>query len=159
MVDVSADEPAVPVCPVGPAIVSPAARASAALFGGLAVFQVGLAAGLPWGVAAWGGAHPGHLPTGFRLASAASAVVWAAIAVELAAPRLTRPEHQGHQGHRGHRGHRGRRRLLTVLTAVMVLAAVMNAASPSPVERAIWTPFALVQILLLWAARRREGTA
>lgn len=153
MVDVSADEPAVPVCPVGPAIVSPAARASAALFGGLAVFQVGLAAGLPWGVAAWGGAHPGHLPTGFRLASAASAVVWAAIAVELAAPRLTRPEHQGHQGHRG------RRRLLTVLTAVMVLAAVMNAASPSPVERAIWTPFALVQILLLWAARRREGTA
>lgn len=153
MVDVSADEPAVPVCPVGPAIVSPAARASAALFGGLAVFQVGLAAGLPWGVAAWGGAHSGHLPTGFRLASAASAVVWAAIAVELAAPRLTRPEHQGHQGHRG------RRRLLTVLTAVMVLAAVMNAASPSPVERAIWTPFALVQILLLWAARRREGTA
>lgn len=153
MVDVSADEPAVPVCPVGPAIVSPAARASAALFGGLAVFQVGLAAGLPWGLAAWGGAHPGHLPTGFRLASAASAVVWAAIAVELAAPRLTRPEHQGHQGHRG------RRRLLTVLTAVMVLAAVMNAASPSPVERAIWTPFALVQILLLWAARRREGTA
>lgn len=65
MVDVSADEPAVPVCPVGPAIVSPAARASAALFGGLAVFQVGLAAGLPWGVAAWVGRTRGTCPRGF----------------------------------------------------------------------------------------------
>ncbi len=32
-------------------------------------FQLALAFGAPWGVAAWGGRHPGVLPTGYRVAS------------------------------------------------------------------------------------------
>lgn len=118
---------------------SRAARWPALLYGALAAFQAALAGGAPWGAVAWGGAHPGVLPGGYRAASAVSAVVWAAVTVALVAPGLSR---------------RSRRRLVTVLLPVMVLSAVMNAASPSPAERALWTPFAVVQLVLLWRLRR-----
>jgi hypothetical protein len=35
----------------------------------VAGFQIALAFGAPWGVAAWGGRNPGVLPTGYRVAS------------------------------------------------------------------------------------------
>ena len=38
------------------------------------IFQLLLAAGLPFGGAAWGGRHPGRLPRNLRLASLAAAV-------------------------------------------------------------------------------------
>jgi len=46
-------------------------------------FQVALAAGLPWGRASWGGAHAGVLPTNLRVASGASALVYAGLAAVL----------------------------------------------------------------------------
>ena len=39
------------------------------------IFQVALAAGAPWGRAAWGGQHQGVLPTRLRIASGAVAFV------------------------------------------------------------------------------------
>jgi hypothetical protein len=39
------------------------------LLGIVLVFQLALAAGAPWGSAAWGGQHPGVLPTNLRLSS------------------------------------------------------------------------------------------
>ncbi len=118
------------------------ARLSGGLFLGLAGFQAALAAGLPWGAAAWGGGQPGQLPVGYRLASAASAAVWLVVATGVGGARL---------------GPRGRHRLLTVLLVLMALSALMNAASRSQLERVIWTPFAVLQLTLLWSARRREA--
>jgi hypothetical protein len=50
----------------------PSRRAGAAAavgFAGIAAYQVALALGAPFGSAAWGGAHPGTLPPGLRVAS------------------------------------------------------------------------------------------
>lgn len=52
-----------------------AAVVAVALLVVLIGFQVALAAGVPWGAAAWGGQHPGVLPGGFRVASGVAALV------------------------------------------------------------------------------------
>jgi hypothetical protein len=117
-----------------------AAQASAALIGSTALFQVTLAAGAPWGSAAWGGQHPGVLPTRLRRASAVSAVVLGSLAVAVGSPDLLDPP--------------VRRRVLLGAVGYFALGTVMNAASRSPVERAIWTPVAGTTAGLLWRATR-----
>jgi hypothetical protein len=63
---------------------SPLRRRAAPLatigFAGIALFQLALVAGVPWGHAAWGGADA-HLSTAQRLGSAAAVVVWTAAAL------------------------------------------------------------------------------
>ena len=59
-----------------------AALAAAAILAALAVFQARLAAGRPLGRFAWGGAHD-VLPPPLRVASAASVLVYALIALVL----------------------------------------------------------------------------
>ena len=54
-----------------------AAGIAVGLIAAIAIFQVGLAAGAPWGAAAWGGSRPGVLPKGFRIASMFSIVILA----------------------------------------------------------------------------------
>ena len=50
------------------------------LLGGVALFQAGLAAGLPWGPGSWGGtAAADVLPPGLRLASAPSCALLAGV--------------------------------------------------------------------------------
>jgi hypothetical protein len=49
------------------------AAVAAAGFAAIAVFELLLAAGAPMGSAAWGGAHPGRLPSELRVASALAA--------------------------------------------------------------------------------------
>ena len=122
--------------PAGPALLA------TALAGGVAAFQVALAAGAPWGAAAWGGGNPGVLPPGLRAASAGSAVAYVLLAAAVASPR---PPTQG------------RRRVLAVASGVMVLGTVMNLASPSGVERALWTPVAAGLAVSLWLARGGAG--
>ena len=51
-----------------------AAVAAAVLMGMVGLFQLALAAGAPWGEAAWGGRHEGTLPTGLRVASGVAGV-------------------------------------------------------------------------------------
>ena len=121
---------------------APVAQASGALFAGVAVFQLALAAGAPWGSMAWGGVHPGVLPAPLRVASAGSSVGFAALAHALGRRRLT-------PGVRG--------RVTAGALGLSVVSAALNAASASAQERAIWTPFALTQIALLVAARRQQG--
>ncbi|GAB7191878.1 hypothetical protein NUM3379_25860 [Kineococcus sp. NUM-3379] len=126
--------------PAGPALLA------AALAGGVAAFQVALAAGAPWGAAAWGGGNPGVLPPGLRAASAGSAAVYVLLAAAAASRRFPP---------------RGRRRVLGVASGVMVLGTALNLASPSGVERALWTPVAAGLAVTLWLAReagpRRAG--
>lgn len=54
-----------------------------ALLAALAVFQVAMALGAPWGRFAWGGQHERELPTGLRVASAVSILLYALFAVVL----------------------------------------------------------------------------
>lgn len=109
---------------------------------GVGLFQVALAVGAPWGAAAWGGANAGVLPTGFRVASGVSALVWAGVAA-VAAGRLLGPV--------------GRRRLLLGSAAYLTLGIAMNAASPSGVERAVWVPATALGAGAAWMAWRESG--
>jgi hypothetical protein len=105
----------------------------------LGAFQVGLAAGAPWGAAAWGGRHAGVLPGGLRLASGVAAPVVAGVAAVAAGRPL---------------GGRARRRVLIGAAAYCGVGIVANGASPSVPERVIWTPMsALGAVLALQAAR------
>lgn len=52
-----------------------AALIGAGLLGVVMVFQFALAAGAPWGAAAWGGQYPGVLPTNLRASSLGAGLV------------------------------------------------------------------------------------
>ncbi|MEX1280438.1 MAG: hypothetical protein AB1Z57_07005 [Acidimicrobiia bacterium] len=96
-------------------------------------FQLALALGVPWGAAAWGGAHAGVLPTGLRVASGvAGVVVYPAIGWLLAvAGGLVDP------------GWEAPVWALWVLVGFFGLGAVVNAISRSRPER-IWAPVSLL---------------
>ena len=114
-------------------------------FAGLAAFQLLLAAGVPWGEAAWGGAHEGTLPTGLRAGSAISIVVYAvAVAVVLAragfdVPLVPRPV---------------ARFGAWVLVGLLALGALANFASSSPWERYLLGPVSLVLAALCLVVAR-----
>lgn len=104
----------------------------------LAVFQAALAAGVPWGRAAWGGKNA-RLPRGLRIASLVSMTVWllaALIVLDRAGtPIIDLPEAISRWG-------------TWVLVVVLPIGAIMNFASSSPYERFGWAPVALVLALL-----------
>jgi hypothetical protein len=112
-------------------------RAAGALLAGVALFQVGLAAGAPWGSAAWGGSHPGRLPGRLRVASAASAVLIGSVAAIAAAPGLV--------------GAGTRTRVLRAAAIYLAVGTPLNAVSRSPVER-VWAPINAVGAAVLWRA-------
>lgn len=118
-----------------------AGRAAAALLGTVGAFQALLAAGAPWGAAAWGGAHRGVLPADLRVSSAVSVAAYAALAVVAARPSWP--------------GKPWRRRVLTGAAALLALGTLMNLASPSLPERLIWTPVAASLSVLLWRTAHR----
>lgn len=101
------------------------------------LFQLGLAAGMPWGTAAMGGKFPGRFPTQMRVAALVQAAVLAGLgAVVLTRARLILP---------------GLYLVSTWLVwgvvAFTVLSLVMNLITPSKWERIIWAP--VVTILLV----------
>ncbi len=111
---------------------------------GVSAFQTALALGAPWGAAAWGGGHPGVQPPHQRSASAVAAPVAGGLAA-VAAGRLL--------------GERGRRRVLLGVAGYAGLGVVANAASPSVVERGIWTPMCVLGAALAVQARREADRA
>lgn len=122
------------------------AQAAASGFGIVVAFQVAVAAGAPFGDAAWSGAHSGVLPNELRAASSVSALVWALAAVivlargGMGAPLPPRVALGGTR----------------VLLGVLGLGALMNAASSSPWERFGWAPFVLVLLVLVALLARRD---
>ncbi|WP_298888584.1 hypothetical protein [uncultured Serinicoccus sp.] len=117
-------------------------RAVTALgLGGVAAFQLALALGAPWGRASYGGQHAGVLPGRLRVVSGAATVV-SGLAVAVASER-TPPQ--------------ARRAVLTAVAGLMSAAAVPNAISRSPLERAIWTPAAVTLAYAAWRARGSAG--
>lgn len=114
-------------------------RATALGLGGLAAFQLALAAGAPWGRVSYGGAHAGVLPGRLRRTSAVAAVVYAGLAAAVASP-ATPPA--------------ARRRVLGAVSGLMAVGTVVNGISPSRPERALWTPTAALLAVAAWRARR-----
>lgn len=108
-----------------------AATASLMLLAVIAVFQALLAAGTPWGVAAWGGRHRGVLPGGLRMASGVSA----ALVFPLMALYVL--DSAGLAGISWLPGSGSV--AMWVLFGFFVLGTVANAASRSRFER-IWVP-------------------
>ena len=112
-------------------------RVALTLIAVVAGFQVALAAGAPWGAAAWAGQAPGVLPASLRVASAASVLVYGGLAVVVVTDRLSGT---------------ARRRLLTGASLLMVLGTAGNLATQSPVER-LWAPVAATLAVTLWRLR------
>ena len=103
------------------------------LLAGLAVFQVGLAAGRPWGRLAWGGQHV-VLPTRFRAGSAVSILIYGLIAVVfLSVAGLVSVLPGGFVDV-----------AIWVLVGYFALGVLLNGISRSPAERAVMTPSVLV---------------
>lgn len=99
----------------------------------LCAFQVGLAAGRPWGRLAWGGQHT-VLPTGLRVGSAVSILVYVLIGL-VVADRAdlvdVLPDGVARVG-------------TWVVVAYLGAGVLMNLASRSRPERAVMTPVAAV---------------
>lgn len=111
----------------------------------VAAFQASAALGAPVGRWAYGGGHPGNLPTQLRWASAAATVAWAGVAVSVS--RVQHPVHR-----------RGRE-ALAVLAGVGAITTVMNAASRSKPERLTWTPIGLAIGICAWRLRAQASPA
>lgn len=133
-----------PVQAAGSGLAAPAGKAAAALLLGVAGFQAALALGAPWGSAAYGGANAGVLPDSFRTASAGASGVYLLLATaagtSLVPPAL-------------------RRRVMHGTAGLMMAGTLMNLASPSIVERMIWTPVTAALALLLWKAAKGDVIA
>ncbi len=107
-----------------------AAAIALALFVVVAVFQLSLAAGAPWGAAAWGGTNPGVLPAGHRVASAITgALVYPVLALYVIAAA----------GWADLSWLPGPRAAMWVLFGFFTLGIPTNAMSRSRIER-IWAP-------------------
>jgi hypothetical protein len=113
-------------------------RAAAAAYAivslGVAAFQIALAAGVPWGALAMGGAFPGRFPPALRVAALAQA----AVLLLLAGVVLARA------GVAFRRWARASRRLVWVVVAFAATSFALNLVTPSAPERAIWAPVAFI---------------
>ena len=104
----------------------------------LAGFQAALAAGAPWGRAAWGGKYA-VLPPQLRIGSVVATFVWLAAAVVVLdrgdLPLIDIPDAVSLVG-------------TWLLVPVLILGAIVNFASSSPYERFGWGPLAAVSAIL-----------
>src|SRR5688572_9749884 len=97
-------------------------------------FQVALASGAPWGELTMGGTYPGRLPPRMRAVAVGSAVLLAGFgAVVAARSGLALPLWQP-----------AARWLIWIVVAYTLVGVVLNAATRSARERAIWLPVAIV---------------
>lgn len=116
------------------------AAASSIVFALLAsavvVFQLALALGAPWGAYAMGGAFPGRMPAGLRVAAVVQAAVLLLLAVVVLSsagqllPGLVADLPW----------------LAWLPVAISAIAVVLNASTRSAGERWIWLPVALVML-------------
>jgi hypothetical protein len=96
----------------------------------VAVFQVALAAGVPWGHLTWGGRFPGRLPARMRGAALLSAVLLVSfVAIVVARAGFAFSEWQPLSA-----------KLIWVVVAYCAIGVLANAATPSRWERIIWLP-------------------
>lgn len=100
------------------------------------LFQLGLAAGMPWGAASMGGKYPGKYPPNMRVVAGINALVLAGMIV-IAWARAGRlfPELESIASVG-----------IWVLVVFFGIATLMNTITPSKIER-IWAPVAFGQMV------------
>ena len=131
-----------------------AAAVAGVLLGAVVAFQAALILGAPWGEFTQGGRVDGALDAPGRVMAAVSIVILVALALGLL-------------GRVGWGPLRHHRRISTVLiwvaVAYGVMAVLLNAATPSAVERAVWLPFSVLllaaELVTVLGSRRRSGSA
>ena len=115
-----------------------AAFAFALVLALLLCFQLALAFGAPWGHLAWGGQNTGTLPTGYRIGSAVSVLVYAPmafVALDRAEVIDVLPDGVSSVA-------------MWVIFGILALGVVMNAISRSRAERLVMTPVAILLAVL-----------
>lgn len=113
-----------------------AATIALVLFAVLVLFQAALAAGAPWGAAAYGGQVAGVLPGRLRASSAIAVLVWVALGLcvgRAGGIPVWAPVPDGWLPV-----------VVWVVVGLLVVASLLNAITRSRVERAIWLPVSLV---------------
>lgn len=101
---------------------------------GVVGFQLALASGVPWGAYAMGGRFPGRFPVGLRIAAGIQALILSGLAWILLVRTGVLPGSLPAG-------------LGWLVVGVSALASVLNAATPSPAERRIWLPVALLMLI------------
>lgn len=126
------------------------ARVAAYLFCGilvgLAVFQIALIAGAPFGRFAWGGQNE-VLPTAFRIGSVTSLVIYSLFAIVV----LHKVKVLSWI-----KNHRFSNVGAWIIFGYSVLGVLMNAASRSSGERAVMTPLVLIMAILSFIIARSK---
>lgn len=116
----------------------------------IALFQLSLALGAPFGSAALGGTHEGQLPTNLRVVSAIAAAMWLLAALVV-------------MGRAGLQDTPLPNALLRpgawIMVGVLGVGALLNFASASPWERFMWGPFSLVLAGLCALVARSDSVA
>ena len=114
-----------------------AAWTFAGLIAIVAAFQLALALGAPLGHLAMGGAFPGTLPPLMRAAAIMQIIVVGVVAlVILSRAGLVLPAWRA-----------ASRSLAWAIVALLAISALLNLITPSPMERMIWAPVAIVLFL------------
>jgi hypothetical protein len=104
---------------------------------GVIAFQIALAAGVPWGAYAMGGAFPGQFPTELRIAAVIQTVILAALAgVVLSRAGVALAGWS-----------KASRWLIWVVVGFSALSLILNVITPSAGERAIWAPVATLMLI------------
>jgi len=109
----------------------------------LALFQLALAAGAPWGALAMGGRFPGRFPPAMRVAALVQVVIYGLMgAVVFARAGLILPDML-----------EASRVAVWPVVALTAVAVVLNLITPSRWERRLWAPVATVMLAAsLWVA-------
>ena len=116
-----------------------------ALLLGVIAFQVALAAGVPWGRAAYGGGSA-ELAPAYRIASMVAVVVWTVVGLtvlRLGGFGLWTPIPDRYLSMAG-----------WGIVGVLAISVVMNAITPSRIERAIWLPTTVLLLTCVGAIVR-----
>ena len=115
---------------------------------GIVAFQIALAAGMPWGAYAMGGAYPGVFPAALRVAAFVQAALLAVCAlVVLARAGVALGSWAG-----------ASRVAIWFVVALSSISLVLNVITPSAGERAVWAPVAALMLAssLVVAIRSRS---
>lgn len=124
------------------------------LLGAVIAFQLALIVGAPWGALTQGGRSDGALDPSGRAVAAVSVVILMCFVISLL-------------GRVGWGPLRSRRRMASVgswiAVAYGVVAVLLNAATPSAAERAIWLPVSVVllaaELVTVLGSRRQQVDA
>ena len=120
-------------------LVRNAALILAVLLIGLALFQFALAIGAPWGRAAFGGFVERPSPE-LRISAAVATVIWTAAAL-IVLRRAGLPVWAPLPASWLHVA-------VWILVGLLALSIIVNAISPSVLEKSIWVPFGVVTTTL-----------